>query len=99
MIHIGRKRAAPDKCPECGRSPPKLKGGSFSDILNWAYSEPKVYSKTVWDGAATTWYFSCAHTDTLEPLLRGPSWLDHIKKDDKWKGGTIPVPFKYSGES
>lgn len=99
VIHIRRRKAAPDACPECGRvekvPPPNP---SLSDLFKASYTTPcwtEAREVPGWQGFKT-WYFVCTHKDdgALEvELFRENTLFQRIAKDDIWKGGTIAIPF------
>lgn len=74
MIHVGRKRAAPDHCPVCGAetNPEYPVGQTMADMvasLKIIYTHPSdVFALPVpgWNGFVS-WYYRCYHES---PMLR-----------------------------
>ncbi len=98
-LHIRRRRAAPDRCPECGLEPYKPKDASTGELLKCLYASPswtEVRPVPGWYGFKT-WYFVCTHMESgiIAEQTYASSFLSKLPKTE-WTGGTwqIPIPFR-----
>ncbi len=98
-IHIGKARAAPDVCPECGLRGYKPKAWSTIELLKATYSSPSWVEKRAVPGwfGFYTWYWVCIHADPMKEFVYADNpFLKMIPKSSGFEGRSFQLPIRFT---
>jgi hypothetical protein len=84
VLHIGKRKAAPECCPICGSTQySEWYTSDFGAMLKVVYGSPiRIYQQPVgenWPGYKT-WYYKCYHTNPFNYYLMQDSLLSTLSK-------------------
>lgn len=93
LIHYGKRRWVPDRCPKCGNQSLKQAPRTFAEAWKAAITNWKAVRIRHPVFGIPQWYGRCDKC-ALAELMFGPSLIErHLGVGSKWDGATIEIPF------